>query len=106
LLSSLVLSAVLAAAPINLADHPDWIVRAVALPGPVDVERGARALLRCRVTDTGELTDCWMVTEALRRIPRIEAAALKAAREVRVRTRLSDGRSLVGAEVLLPVDGL
>lgn len=105
-ISSLVFSAVLAAAPVDLSEHPDWIVRAAALPGPADVERGARALLRCRVTESGALADCWVVTEALRRIPRLEAAALRAAGEVRVRTRLSDGRSLVGAEVLLPVNGL
>jgi hypothetical protein len=100
------LSAVLATAPIDLSVHPEWIVHAAALPGPADVQRTARALLRCRVTDAGALTDCWVVTEALRRVPRLEAAALRAAKQARVRTRLSDGRSLVGAEVLLPVDGL
>ena len=84
-------------------DAPSYANVAAAYPAKArEAKLGGRATLDCALNREGRLTACSTITEEPRRQGFAEAAKMLA-KEFRATTTTSDGKSIVGAHVQLPM---
>lgn len=112
MLSIATLMIMLAQAPADAAQPPhqtQWTARPSArdLAGciPGDLPRGkASVTLLCRSAEREQLSDCKVAEVVGTMDPRVERAALCAVKHFRARVTDADGKPVLGAPVLVPLD--